>query len=433
LWARSGGGVRRDLHCFAAHLAVLQRAWPVSLNAARCALCYDWVGSSAMGQYFSLHDGEMWERVLTETLEPSIWSNVRHSPLSLSQKILLERPGRVSYEFPHGMRFGSNLIQLSESTNVSLLVGFEEQAGRLFAGVLLTARHEEYPHYYCREIDEVTLSHPNAAATAAFYASDGGTLKPEELEASVAPISPKALGSRTAGRTSPGPEAGTGKMSNADFQTYLLETHAPGAPGRTSPAPQEGGTGLQLDQLFQETPMERSEWRYILFYVVKEGLLVFFSNDMAGCEEVVREIAHSYGTTPPLPQDLPRSQSDGRFSIGSAMSPGPGTQAASNLASALKVKCVEHEVGRAPPGSTKLIADLIKGDLQRRFAVRSEAEQQPGTTNCVVFCLRAMMALQLSVRGYDIRRVCESRPDLGPKAGEAACAAWEQLWRRVRA
>lgn len=375
-----------------------------------------------MGVYFSLHDAALWEAAITETLEPSIWSNVRHSPLANTQRLLLERPGRVSYNYPHGMRHGTNLVQVSEASEVSLLVGFEEEAGRLYAGVLLRASNVS-PHYYCREMEEVALSHPAAVAHAAAMASfdpaspSGSGLPDNTLKlagrllatgsATINPLSPKNGGSTLGSRA-----------------------------GATSPK-DNGGSGLQLEQFNQGSPMQRTGWDYMLLYVVKEGVLVFFSNDVAGCEEVVREIAHTYGHTPPVPQDLPPPLAETRLSgqsvRGGPVGVGPGTAAAASLASALKVKCVEHCVGRAPPACTKLITDLLKGDLQRRFAVRCEAEEQPDHTNCVVFCLRAMMALQLSVRGYDIRRVCESRSDLGHKAGEAAQHAWEQLHRRVRA
>merc|ERR1711918_281769 len=115
---------------------------------------------------------------------------------------------------------------------------------------------------------------------------------------------------------------------------------------------------------------------------------------------------------------------------GRAGARGGGTAAAS-LAASQKVKCVHHSFGRAPPGATRLLTEMISDDLKRDFAVRCEAEEQPKCTNCVVFSLRTMMAMQLAVRGYDIKRVCESpeyRNVLGQKAGEAACEAWEQLW-----
>jgi hypothetical protein len=187
-----------------------------------------------------------------------------------------------------------------------------------------------------------------------------------------------------------------------------------------------------MEKLNLEDTMEEQGFPFLLMYAVKEGVLLFFTQDVAECEEIVREVALSFGDKAPVPQNL---TSSGGVAAPTGQGIGGGTAAAANLAAAMKVKCVEHAIGRAPPGSTKLLADVISGDLQRQFAVRCGAEEQPDCTNCVCFCLRCAMAMQMAVRGYDISRVCESqehRNVLGPKAGEAACDAWEKLWRHVR-
>merc|ERR1711918_173436 len=93
---------------------------------------------------------------------------------------------------------------------------------------------------------------------------------------------------------------------------------------------------------------------------------------------------------------------------GRAGARGGGTAAAS-LAASQKVKCVHHSFGRAPPGATRLLTEMISDDLKRDFAVRCEAEEQPKCTNCVVFSLRTMMAMQLAVRGYDQKGLREPR------------------------
>jgi len=322
-----------------------------------------------MGTYFSLHDAAFWEQTISEAPEPSIWSNVRHSPLALHQRLLLHRPGTGIY-FSHtsGLRQGGTGLVISESSEVSLLVGFEETVGRLYSAVVLRAP-ESAPHRYGRELEEVTLKHP----------------------ANRAPVSP----------TSPG----MGGACSPD--ATRLPKNIP----------------LEMEKLHQEKALQECGWPCLLIYAVKEGVLLFFCQDVAECEEVVCEVAQAFATETPA---------DSQPSKG----PLSGTASGANLAASLKVKCVEHCVGRAPPGSTRLITDLIIGDLKREFAVRCDPEEQPNCTNCAVFCLRSMMAMQLAVRGYDIKAVCESpkyRASLGPKVGEAACHAWEQLWRTARA
>lgn len=329
-----------------------------------------------MGSYFSLHDAAFWEQTIAEGPEPSIWSNVNFSPLALHQRILLERPGRVTFSFSSGLRQGGTSVQISESAEVSLLVGFEEAAGRLYSAILFKAA-ESSPHRYGRELEEVVLARPGATQSA--------------------PISPTSTNGRIVDMT----------------RRPAAARHYP----------------LEMDKLGQEDPMQETGWQYLLMYSVKEGVLLFFSNDIAECENVVREVALSFGEKSQSPEEMNGGRSNG-------VRAGPGTVAAANLAAALKVKCIEHPIGRAPVGATSLLTALIVSDLRRQFAVRCSPEEQPECTNCVVFVLRAMMAMQLAVRGYDIRTICispEYKNVLGSKAGDAACNAWEQLWRTARA
>lgn len=333
-----------------------------------------------MGSYFSLHDAAFWEQTVAEAPEPSIWSNVHFSPLALHQRVLLERPGRVYYSLASGLRQGGVSVQVSESSEVSLLVGFEEQAGRLYSAILLRAP-ESSPHRYGRQMEEVVLSHP---------AAPGGRMND--------PNSPNSGGLCSPSSTRPG--------------------------GRQNES-------LEMEKLnAEEESMQETAWPYLLIHAVKEGILLFFTTDVNECVEVVREVALRFGEKGPAPQDVPLKLSRGA-STGLS-----GTAAAANLAAQMKVKCVERPIGTGPPVATKLLTDVIIADLRREFKVHCDAEEQPDYTNCVVLCLRCVMAMQLAVRGYDIRQVCESpehKASLGPKAGEAACEAWEQLWRRVRA
>lgn len=325
-----------------------------------------------MGSYFSLHDAAFWEQTITEGPEPSIWSNVNFSPLAPNQRLLLERPGRVYFSFSSGLRQGGTAVKISETADASLLVGFEEAAGRLYSAVLLKAP-ESMPHRYGREIEEVVLAHP-AASRQQFNQ----------------PVSPSGSLDQTRRNAQPKPP-------------------------------------LEMEKLNLENALQETCWQYLLLYSVKEGVLLFFSNDVAECEEIVRDVALSFGEKAPAPADL--TMSGGRATGAAA------ANSATNLAGATKVQCVEHPVGRCPPGATSLITGLVKEDLRREFTVRCDAEEQGSHTNCVVFSLRVMMGLQLAVRGYDIKNICESqeyKTVLGTKAGEAACAAWENLWRRVR-
>jgi hypothetical protein len=186
-----------------------------------------------------------------------------------------------------------------------------------------------------------------------------------------------------------------------------------------------------MEKLHQENALQEMGWPFLLIYAVKEGVLVFFCQDVAECEEVVCEVAQAFGhQTPADSQELRGSRS---FGVG-ARAPS-GTASGANLAAALRVKCIEHAVGRAPPGVTNCLTDMIRNDLKREFAVKCDPEEQPKYTNCAVFCLRACMAMQLAVRGYDIKAVCDSpkyKTSLGPKVGEAALKAWEQMWRTAR-
>lgn len=318
-----------------------------------------------MGAYFSLRDASEWEETVNQTLEPSIWSNVNYSPLSRSQHMLMQRsPGCVEFSYPSGMRQGGDLIQVSESADISLLIGFEEQAGRLYSALLFTSPENDL-HKYCRATGQITLSSP--------------------------------------------------KHSQQDSGILAGSTSLRGGASTT------GGSGLAMDKFGQPEdcgPTQDAEFRYMLLYVVKEGILAYFSMEKDACMEVLRAIAMSYGKDP---------------SVSHGQTFGPGTEAGASLAASMRVKCVEHHVGRTMAPVNRMLAEMLNADLGRRFAISCAAEEQSECTNCVVFCLRIMQGFKLSVRGIDIRRVCEERADLGPIAGKAVDAVWELLLRRARA
>jgi hypothetical protein len=292
-------------------------------------------------------------------MEPSIWTNVHFTPLSRAQKMMLHRGGDIQFAFPGGIRQGGDTIQVSEVVDLSLLVGFEESAGRLYSALLVHAPLASAPHSYSRAVEEVLLAAPGTRP-----------------------------GKSTDSKVSSG-------GSNEIFSATSLE---------------------QLDK--EEPPAQVSDWEYLLLYAVKEGVIAFFSHDLESCEEVVRDIALSFSEQP--------------SASGGTSPPGGGTAAGASLAASLRVKTAMLVIGRAPPPVGRVFTELLTNDLRRTFAIRSEAEEQSSSTNCTVFCLRMMLGMKMSVRGYDIEKLCESRPDLGPKVGKAAHDAWEQLWRRVR-
>lgn len=299
-----------------------------------------------MGAYFSLREATEWEEMIRGTMEPSIWTNVNFTPLGRSQKMLLHRRGSVEFSFPSGMCQGEDMIQVSDVSDLSLLLGFEESAGRLYSALLIHATFKDQPHRYCRGLTEFTLKAGTSQPSSAHKGAD---------------------------------EIFSGEMSFAQV-------------------------GKE-----RETAPTDTVWPYLMLYAVKEGVLAFFARDIESCEYTVREIAASYGEE----------------ERGTGTGPGPSTASA-------RIKTVHHAIGRMPPPVCRVLTGLVDSDLKRRFAVHAEPEDQAECTNCMCFCLRIMLGMQLAIRGYDIRRVCEERADLGPIAGEAASAAWELLWRRVR-
>lgn len=373
-----------------------------------------------MGSYFSLHDSAFWEQTVAEAPEPSIWSNVHFSPLALHQRVLLERPGRVYHSFSSGLRQGGASLKVSDESEVELLVGFEEAAGRLYSAVLLRAP-ESNPHRYGRAVEEVTLTHPAARA--------GATAEPN---------SPSSYGS-------PGATRRTAGRQNAPLEIEKLNFE-------------------------DEESMQETHWPYLLIHAVKEGVILFFTTDIQDCVAVIHEVALRFGEKGPATEDDKKKQAaptdpETASHIGNLRSlreslkdagksrreindhpevaalqarvteRKQGAAAQAVPAAEANVKVVRRWVGKAPPAPTKLITEMIIADLARDFKVHCDAEEQPYYTNCVVFCVRIMMVLQIAIRGYDIRETCESpenKGSLGSKAGEAACEAWEKLWRTVR-
>mmetsp|Transcript_30903 Transcript_30903/g.70837 ORF Transcript_30903/g.70837 Transcript_30903/m.70837 type:complete len:327 (+) Transcript_30903:88-1068(+) len=325
-----------------------------------------------MGQFFTLHSAGEWLAEVGETMDPSIWTNVAFSPLARSHTMLFERPGRVYYSFPRGMREGNDIIQVSSVAEVSMVVAVHETVGRFYAGLVFHAHSRHFPHVFHQLRQEATLSR--------------------------------------------GDKTGTADKNGSSV---------PGA-----------GEGISLAELGKEGPFQETNFTHMLVYCIKEGILVNFFNSMEECEAVIRNIAVSYGMqgVQPVPKngrESPALAEEAKAKT-AHRSDGAGTEAGKQLSNALRVKCASHAVGRAPPVVTRLLTEIFALDLARPFAIRCAPEDQGDYTNCIVFCMRLLSKMQLAVRGFDLRRVCESRADLGERAGEAASEAWEHLWKIVR-
>merc|ERR1712176_86074 len=155
----------------------------------------------------------------------------------------------------------------------------------------------------------------------------------------------------------------------------------------------------------------------MLLYNVREGVLLYCSQDPESCKEAIREIGNHWNVTPP-----PMQGDTGTRTQASRV--GTGIVSVTE-----EVKCLDFKVGKSQ-GLCRIITDVIRGDLPRRFQINCDVEEQHECTNCVIFCLRAIVGLQLSVRGYDLKKFCEDHLELGHKAGDAVADAWEQMWTR---
>jgi len=171
------------------------------------------------------------------------------------------------------------------------------------------------------------------------------------------------------------------------------------------------GSAAELKESLKD-PLEDastdSNWPFMLLYAVKEGVLAYFSEDRKSCEDIIYAIAASYNVQTPVGQN-------GQLKASRADRNGPS------------VKVAEYPLGRTD-ATTRVLFDVLEADLKRTFSVKCQDDLE---TNCVAFSLRLMTAFKMTIRGYEISYWCEARSDLGSKAGEAASAAWEQLYAKV--
>jgi hypothetical protein len=287
--------------------------------------------------------------------DPSIWANVEFSPMRRDQRLLLERGGEVRYVFPESLRYVDDVIRLGSGSEAFVVCGFHDQTGKIFSGLLLKAP-ELTPHKYLRLHDEFVLTAPK-------------------------------------GREN--------RNQNQTLNTTATNSDSLFMPPADGPRSKRAQESLSMSKYGTEdlpSPMVETQWPYLLFYTVREGVLLYFANTQEECFEVIRVVAN-YGDV-----------TDGNLN---------------------PLKYVVHPLGAT--ATARRLIEVTNDDLKRHFLIKSSPEEQAKNTNCVVYCMRALMSLQLAIRGYDVRRACADHPKLGPVVGEAAAVAWEKVWKNVRA
>lgn len=201
---------------------------------------------------------------------------------------------------------------------------------------------------------------------------------------------------------------------------------------------------LHMQKMLAEPPKSHTEWRYMLLYNVKEGVLVYLGHDRESCEQIVREIAVMYGITthPPGRTSLvtgtsivpERSRDRHSCTAREGFDDGSTSSAQIRQNAEDRVKSVEMQVGKVNRGTACIkVSNVVVAELGRRFAIHCDPDDQGECTNCVMFCMRMILELKLTMRGYHISRICEERADLGKKTGDAVSVAWEELWGRTGA
>jgi len=331
-----------------------------------------------MGQYFSLRGAQEWAETLQKTAPPSIWSTATYTPLAKSQQILLTRPGNVEFFFPGSFKQGGDYVQVSEVAEVHMIVAYDAETGRCYSGLCLQA-HPNFPHKFSRTVEEVKVGRKAAQKEFVDDASEASPSGKLSRQGSWMTHSPS-------GKLSP-----SSRMAKSSSRASMLSVE-------------------KLGELDEPPPNREQQWFCCLFYAIKEGILVYFADDIESCEEVVQSVQSRYRDV----QDLEASMQNPKV-------PSIHPQA----------QIYRHLVGGAPPVAGRVLSQLLKEDLARDFQIMPSADKQKSSTNCVVFCMRAVKAFQMCLRGFDIVKAGESNPSIGRRAGDIAGEAWERLWHRV--
>lgn len=245
----------------------------------------------------------------------------------------------------------------------------------------------------------------------------------------------------------PGVHVGNSSVASADqgYDTVLswLQSHGLRQKAREYQKAKlvlSNPNALHMQKMLADPPKSHTEWRYMLLYNVKEGVLIYLGEDRESCEKVVRDVAVMYGITthPPGRTSLVTGTSiagEGHHRNGDRDAADEQRSAARIRQDAEdRVKSVDIPVGKVNKGTACFkVSTIIIQELGRRFAIHCDPEEQSEHTNCIMFCMRVILELKLTLRGYHIRRLCEEHAFLGKKAGDAVSSAWEQLWGRTGA
>merc|ERR1712032_524777 len=75
-----------------------------------------------------------------------------------------------------------------------------------------------------------------------------------------------------------------------------------------------------------------------------------------------------------------------------------------------------HRVGML--GLTKDMVTALNRDLARSFKIKTSDASLASQTNCVVFVIRMLKAMNLPLRGFDIALTAKQHPSIGARAAE---------------
>eukprot|EP00405_Crypthecodinium_cohnii_P045531 CAMPEP_0206572608 /NCGR_PEP_ID=MMETSP0325_2-20121206/28358_1 /ASSEMBLY_ACC=CAM_ASM_000347 /TAXON_ID=2866 /ORGANISM="Crypthecodinium cohnii, Strain Seligo" /LENGTH=380 /DNA_ID=CAMNT_0054076867 /DNA_START=5 /DNA_END=1148 /DNA_ORIENTATION=- len=359
-----------------------------------------------MGAYFSLRGANEWRAAVAAMPEASIWSNVLYSPLTPGRKLLLHRNEEVTFSFPSGLNQDGDIISFSDVSELSMIVGFHKGCGHFYTGLLVHAPLVDEPHTFHRCSEGTVLKMPMSSASGGggstnSSSSSSSSLQPRpppnKYSASAVPTKAAVSLTKSPPSASLGGGGGGGSeaVSDAIFTSFSLGPEEP-----------------------EVMTTDKVSCPYLLMYTVKEGIMVYLGESQEDCEQVIREVAETFGNAATENHDCGKKAATKRPAEAAAAAAveAPTTTTTTSA----EVECLHIPMGRAPAPVGRTFHELISADLRREYAVRAEAPEQAGFTNCVVFCLRIMQGMKMPVRGYDLQSVCEQKKDLGNLVGEVS-------------
>lgn len=388
-----------------------------------------------MGVYFSLHSEAEWRESFPHWQTPSLWKTVEFQPLrgpgrNEPQLFFKRYPGpedEVSFAYPNGIRHKDGVMRFGYHSVVSVLAAIDLERGRFYCGLLVEA-NGEVPHIYehparapldPKEIVDFPPRRKESSGFrggepgqtgSSFYTtgrSTGGSTQGTGVAAAMAEARRKSSVSQRRKESTSSTWFTQGISASAHIHTQEEQMDENLGVWKSFPL-QFAKVGDPQDDLRKtaggKLPLDVTECRYFLIHQVAEGILTYMSNDLETCAELLRDIA------------IPTSESDG------------------NRSDLRMVRCLQFPVGR----TTKVngLAETVQRELERRFYVQRlsaacSVPEQDQCTNCAYFCARAIKSLHLSLRGFDIRHVAESKKEVA-NASETAATAWEEVWKSAR-